>query len=93
MTTRMDTKDIMLSGIKDRQIPYDFTYKWNLRMHPKLTKQNSEIQNRLGNGQMSKEGQDNKLQTSSKDEGIATYALLPCTAKRRTTTNLKTKKN
>ena len=32
-----------------------------------------------------------KLRTSSQDGGIGRYALLPCTTKRRTTTNLKTK--
>ena len=29
--------------------------------------------------------------TSSQDKGIGRHALLPCTARRRTTTNLKTK--
>ena len=33
------------------------------------------------------------LRTASQDGGVGRHALLPCTTKRRTTTNLKTKSN
>ena len=44
MTTWMDLEDIMLSEIRvrERQIPYDFTYVWNLKNKTKeQTKQKS----------------------------------------------------
>jgi len=46
-TTWMDLENIMLSEIRQRQIPYDITYMWNLKKNKENKNEHINTENRL----------------------------------------------